>query len=143
MTEDNVRENLAKFIEFMSTYQRGCADYKSHLTYWLEHDYVTIRYEDLLADTVGELRRALRELKGAEPDMERLEHAVKKNSFEEKAKRARGEENTGNFLRKGVSGDWKNYFTPEVARVFDEYAGDLLIKLGYERDHSWRDRFSS
>lgn len=142
MSDGNAREQLARFIEFMSTCQSGCADYKSHLSYWLEHEFVTVRYEDLLVDTFGELRRALRELSGVEPDSERLERAVKKNSFEEKAKRARGEESKGNFLRKGVAGDWRNYFTPEAARVFDAYAGDLLIELGYERDHSWVGRLS-
>lgn len=143
MTDENVREHLPKFIEFMSSYQRGCADYKTHLGYWLEHEFVTVRYEDLLADAFGELRRALRELTGVEPDAPRLERAVKKNSFEEKAKRSRGDESKGNFLRKGVAGDWRNYFTPEAARVFDAYAGDLLIELGYERDHGWVDSLSS
>jgi hypothetical protein len=137
MTDDNVREHLPRFIEFMSTYQGGCADYKTHLTYWLEHDYVTVRYEDLLRDTVGEMRRVLRELTGREPDPTRLEQAVKKNSFEARTQRARGEESKGEFLRKGVSGDWRNYFTPEAARVFDAYAGDLLIRLGYERSRDW------
>jgi hypothetical protein len=98
MTDDNMQQHLARFIEFMSTYQRGCADYKSHLGYWQRHQYVTVRYEDL--------------------------------------------ESKGNFLRKGIAGDWKNAFTPEAARVFDAYAGDLLIELGYERDHSWVDQFA-
>jgi hypothetical protein len=88
------------------------------------------------------MRRVLRELVGSEPDLTRLERAVKKNSFEEKTKRARGDESKGNFLRKGIAGDWKNAFTPEAARVFDAYAGDLLIELGYERDHSWVDQFA-
>ena len=37
----------------------------------------------------------------------------------------------------GISGDWKNYFTPEAARVFGDYAGDLLIRLGYEPNKDW------
>jgi len=137
MTDDNIRANLPRFIQFMSTYQGGCADYKTHLTYWLEHHYVTLKYEDLLRDTAGALRRALSELTGREPDMSRVESAVKKNSFEAATKRARGEESKSAFLRKGISGDWKNYFTPEAARVFDAYAGDLLIRLGYENDRDW------
>jgi hypothetical protein len=137
MTDDNVREHLPRFIEFMSTYQGGCADYKSHLTYWLQHQYVTVRYEDLLRDTAGEMRRLLRELTGREPDADQVEDAVKKNSFEAVTQRARGEESKSAFVRKGISGDWKNYFTPESARAFDRYAGELLIRLGYERDRSW------
>jgi hypothetical protein len=138
MSDDRVREDLPRFIEFLSTYQGGCADYKTHLTYRLDHDYrVTVRYEDLLSDTFGQMRRVLRELTGREPDPTRLEQVVKRNSFEAKAQRARGEESKGEFLRKGIAGDWKNYFTPEAARVFDAYAGDLLIRLGYEPNRDW------
>lgn len=139
MTDENMREHLARFIEFMSTYQRGCADYKTHLTYQLNNPYVSVRYEDMLTDPVGELRRALHQILGHEPDLPRLEEAVRKNSFEEKTKRARGDESKGNFLRKGIAGDWRNHFTPEAARAFDAYAGDLLIELGYEPDHTWVD----
>lgn len=138
MTDGNIREHLPRFIEFMSTYRGGCTDYKTHLTYWLDHDFsVTVKYEELLADTVGQMRRVLRELTGREPDLTRLEHVVQENSFETKAQRTRGQEDKGAFLRKGISGDWKNNFTPEAARVFDAYAGDLLIQLGYERNRDW------
>jgi hypothetical protein len=137
MTDANLREHLPRFIEFMSTFQGGCPDYRTHLTYWRDHDFVTVRYEDLLRDTVGQMRRVLRELTGGEPDAERLEQAVETNSFETRTQRARGEESKAEFLRKGISGDWKNYFTPEAARVFDAYAGDLLIQLGYEPDRGW------
>lgn len=137
LNDDNVRENLPKFIEFMSSFQGGCADYKTHLSYWLKHDYVTVRYEDLLRDTVGEMRRILRELTGREPDMARLERAVQKYDFQAMTKRAPGQEDKKAFLRKGVSGDWKNYFSREAARAFDQYAGDILIELGYEKNRDW------
>ena len=136
MTNDNLRELLPRFIEFLSTYQAGCADYKTHLTHWLQHDYVTVRYEDLLEDTAGQLRRIVQEL-GREPDPARIETAVRKYDFESNSKRNRGQEDKNSFLRKGVAGDWKNHFTPEAARVFDAYAGELLVDLGYEPDRSW------
>jgi hypothetical protein len=43
---------------------------------------------------------------------------------------------SGTF-RKGVSGDWKNYFTAQHKSVFKEVAGQLLIDLGYEKDMDW------
>lgn len=36
-------------------------------------------------------------------------------------------------------GDWRNNFTQEARQVFDYYAGDELILLGYERDRDWVD----
>lgn len=40
-------------------------------------------------------------------------------------------------FRKGVIGDWRNQFTPEHKAIFKEYAGDVLIALGYEQDMNW------
>jgi len=39
--------------------------------------------------------------------------------------------------RKGVIGDWKNYFTDSHKQEFKRIAGDLLIDLGYESDLNW------
>jgi hypothetical protein len=33
---------------------------------------------------------------------------------------------------KGVVGNWKNYFTPEDEKLFEEKAGLLMKQLGYE-----------
>ncbi len=137
MTDDNMQQHLARFIEFMSTFQSGCPDYRSHLEYWQQHRYPTVRYEDMLTEPVAQLARVLEEITGEPADLPRLEAAVEKNSMAAKTKRAPGEEDKASFIRKGVAGDWRNQFTPEAARVFDAYAGDLLIALGYEPDHAW------
>jgi hypothetical protein len=34
-------------------------------------------------------------------------------------------------------GAWRRVFTGEDRKSFAKAAGDLLIELGYERDHSW------
>ncbi len=39
--------------------------------------------------------------------------------------------------RKGQTRDWKNHFTEDHRRAFKELAGDVLIRLGYERDTAW------
>lgn len=39
--------------------------------------------------------------------------------------------------RKGIIGDWKNYFTDAHKKKFKAIAGDLLIELGYEKDLNW------
>lgn len=40
-------------------------------------------------------------------------------------------------FRSGKTGEWKIHFTDEHKRIFKEVAGDLLVKLGYEKDNSW------
>ena len=39
--------------------------------------------------------------------------------------------------RKGIVGDWKNYFSPAHKQKFKRIAGDLLIELDYEKNHDW------
>jgi len=40
-------------------------------------------------------------------------------------------------FRSGKTGEWKKLFTPEHKRIFNEVAGDLLIRLGYEQNNNW------
>ncbi len=96
--------------------------------------YFETRYEDLLLEP-EENFEAMIGLLGASSDRETVRQCVEKNSFESRARnRQRGVEDTDSFFRKGISGDWKNYFTERDRRIFDEEAGELLGKLGYERD---------
>jgi hypothetical protein len=58
-------------------------------------------------------------------------------SFERESSRKRGQEDSSSRSRKGIVGDWKNVFTEEDKSGFKEIAGDLLIKLGYEKTNDW------
>lgn len=40
-------------------------------------------------------------------------------------------------FRSGKTGGWKEYFTDEHKRLFKEVAGDLLVRLGYEKTNDW------
>jgi hypothetical protein len=42
-------------------------------------------------------------------------------------------------FRSGKKSGWRSEFTAEHRKQFDAVAGDLLIELGYESDHSWAD----
>lgn len=43
---------------------------------------------------------------------------------------------SGTF-RKGQPGNWREHFTPANIRLFKEKTGDLLVRLGYEKDGDW------
>jgi hypothetical protein len=75
---------------------------------------------------------------GADAGEETVRRCVVSAGFERWAKgRKRGEEDSKAFLRKGIAGDWKEVITEEDKRIFKEAAGDLLIRLGYEKDDDW------
>ncbi len=40
-------------------------------------------------------------------------------------------------FRTGKTGGWTQYFTEEHKRLFKDVAGDLLVRLGYEKDNGW------
>ena len=40
-------------------------------------------------------------------------------------------------FRSGKTGEWRKHFTPKHKQIFKDVAGELLIRLGYEKDHNW------
>jgi hypothetical protein len=40
-------------------------------------------------------------------------------------------------FRSGKTGEWKKYFNDDHKRIFKDAAGDLLVKLGYEKNNDW------
>jgi hypothetical protein len=40
-------------------------------------------------------------------------------------------------FRSGKTGEWEKYFSNEHKQIFKSVAGDLLIRLGYEKDTDW------
>ena len=40
-------------------------------------------------------------------------------------------------FRSGKTGEWKKHFTEEHREIFKDVAGDLLVRMGYEKDNNW------
>ena len=40
-------------------------------------------------------------------------------------------------FRSGKTGEWKKHFTEEHKKIFKDVAGNLLVRLGYEKDNDW------
>lgn len=101
--------------------------------------FLEVRYESLVADTPGELRRIYDWLGvGESVSEEQLLRTVDTCKFENFSNgRKRGEADPLAEWRRGVVGDWMNFFTEDDKRLFKSMAGSLLIELGYERDLDW------
>jgi hypothetical protein len=87
-----------------------------------------VKYEDLHRDTAGERAKLFEFL-----DVDPKKAARIKGDLKPGFKKERPSE----FLRKGVVGDWKNYFTPNTKKWFKEEAGEQLIEYGYEDSMDW------
>jgi len=135
---NDVKNNLPQFIEYKFTKKRPPRfTWSEFVESWLDKDVVFVKYENLLKNPVIEIVKALEMISDQKPDYNRIKQIVDNYSFQTLAKRNRGTENRSSFMRKGIAGDWKNYFNKEARGLFNYYAGDQLIKLVYEKDESW------
>jgi hypothetical protein len=99
-----------------------------------------LSYESLRRDPVPTLKGALERFLDEPVDEARLQKSVDRYEFKRVSGREAGSEDRKAFTRKGVAGDWINHFSREAAEIFDHFAGQTLIDLGYEADHSWIER---
>ncbi|MFC2088646.1 sulfotransferase domain-containing protein [Calditrichota bacterium] len=119
------------------------SEYDINLTsHWFAlSDAVKVFYEQMQKDTVGTVQSVLNEL-GLSIPVHIVEQAIKRNSFVRMAKgRKPGQTNGQSFYRKGIIGDWKNYFDQDLIECFKTAQNgrwnSLLVKMGYERDIDW------
>ncbi|MDH7913710.1 sulfotransferase domain-containing protein [Winogradskyella sp. SYSU M77433] len=147
---DDIKTNLPVYIDFLFKNTPSKMTFFNHPGNWGDYNkawlnfYRTrkniylVRYEDLLEDTYKEIEKLNREFLGVQiNEKSDLEKIIKKYSFENQTKRKRGNENTTSFLRKGIVGDWKNYFNEDAKSIFKKHHGEILIELGYEKDLNW------
>ncbi|KLE36006.1 hypothetical protein AAW00_00920 [Aurantiacibacter luteus] len=115
--------------------------WRGHYLSWQRQDEIpvlTVRYEDMLADTAGELRRMAQFLDLPEAgDDALIAEAVAESSFERL--RAKEDEHgfrerpeaTGRFFRAGRAGDGWNVLSAAQRQALLDVNGDVMEELGY------------
>lgn len=94
---------------------------------WLNHpEVLAIHFEDLIHARAATLTRILDHFLTRVPLRAPRELILK--SLESSINPSRSP-----TFRSGKTGEWKKYFTDEHKKIFDDVAGDLLVKLGYEK----------
>ena len=123
-------------------------DWSGHVRSWTAAPFpvLVVRYEDLLADTVGQLRRIARFLRIEEAgDESRLRRAVAFSSF---ARLRQGEEREGFserrfgsshfFFRSGRAGDWRRHLSAAQARSVVRAHAGTMAAFGYDSGPDFR-----
>jgi hypothetical protein len=99
---------------------------------WLEQPNVMcIRFEDLINNRAAILEAMLDEVESTgykipmphEKALSILVEAIQPRK--------------SHTFRSGKPGGWREHFTDEHKNLFKDVAGDLLVKLGYEKDNGW------
>ncbi|MCK4666377.1 sulfotransferase domain-containing protein, partial [Candidatus Dependentiae bacterium] len=101
---------------------------------WLNNDNVlTVKFEDLIGEVGGgDLKAQIKTIKQIlnyleiEPKNDLVEY-ISQNVFWKKSM----------TFHKGQIGTYRDFFKPEHKKLFKEISGDLLIRLGYEKDNNW------
>jgi len=109
---------------------------------WFSYkDCHKIYYEEMLDDPDKVMLDVFKSM-GLSVSTAERERVVQKNTFKNLSKgRKAGQGDAKSFFRKGVAGDWKNYFGDEEKELFktqcDGRWNKLLLALGYEQQDDW------
>lgn len=99
---------------------------------WLEQkNAMCIRFEDLINNRDATLNQMLDEVEKTGykiPTSREKSLAVLVEAIQPKK---------SHTFRSGKTGGWKDHFTEEHKKLFKDVAGDLLVKLGYEKSNDW------
>lgn len=133
-----IDEQLPTYIEWHFTKRSPASvNWREHILRGLRDGYKTISFEELKQNPSSSLRAVLCDLGHSQIDEKKLEIAIGMNDIEN----IKTEENSYQ-VRNGRPAQWRQYFTIESAKLFQKYAGEELIMLGYETDASWVDTIS-
>lgn len=140
-------------VSISKTWSDEVGAWSNHITTWLNFKknnlnskIVFISYEKLLSDTTITLKKIIDGMGLVLPSEEHLESTVRRQSFKEQKKffEENSDENLPSgkkfnirFLRKGVAGDWKNFFTGGMGEIVEKYHGEMLLNLGYTNKANW------
>jgi len=142
-----MEEFIARFIAaHVVDYADRVGCWEDHVLSWLrlrqgKPGFRMVRYEDLLADPVGQLTSLL-PLLGIEAAPERVERAVRLSSGDhmqslekEQAKQwvtTKGTRQDIAFVREAKAGGWKGKLPEAAVRTIERAWGGTMKELGYE-----------
>ncbi|NWF63402.1 MAG: sulfotransferase [Chloroflexi bacterium] len=130
-TETSIRNIAKRWADDVSE-----IDFESKRLYGA--NYISLRYEDLLAEPFNELLRLWKFL-GVKKVSKTLEKQLldEMSSNPDEEWQAKRNEGIASFLPKGQAGNWQRLFTARDKTLFKEMAGDVLVRWGYEKDLNW------
>ena len=95
-----------------------------------------VSYEQMKEDMPVALARIF-EVLGVDSSDEIAQQCTDATTFEQMSGRPPGKEDPTAKARKGIVGDWKNYFTLADGELFDALAGEQMLTMGYETNCDW------
>jgi hypothetical protein len=113
-------------VEFLNIAER----FAPYLDWLDQPEVLTIHFEDLIQDRVQALTRIMDHL------LARVSLQSSRQLILDSLESSINPTKSPTF-RSGKTGEWKKHFTGKHKKIFKDVAGDLLIRLGYEKDSTW------
>jgi sulfotransferase 6B1 len=98
---------------------------------WLDRkEVLSIHFEDLINDRASALTQIMDHL------LARVPLQVHRQLILDSLESSINPKRSPTF-RSGKTGEWRKHFTEEHKKLFKDVAGDLLVRLGYEKNNQW------
>lgn len=125
--EDIIKDNLFFYKEFLTFYSLGLKDssftlINQNINFLLSKSPIDVNLKSFFFGRTKHITH------------KRLNAIVEKNNFKNlSGGRKKGEEDKKSHFRKGIAGDWKNYFDKDVLAMFNEIYPNYVKRLGYQK----------
>jgi len=125
---------IDKFIPGMMPF----GSWKVHVTFWLRGwigvESLMVKYEDLLADPLAITRKVVKFTK-LKTSLRIIKQAVERTRYSRLLKRRASEGVDPRKLGlRGLSGGWKDEFSPAMNKKFWSWAGEIMSFMGYSEE---------
>lgn len=143
------RKRLVKHTRDISKGWGGfVGSWSDHIKAWQEFannnqdvNITFVSYEKLLENTTETVRSVIKKLGLEMPPDEQISRAIHRQSFSQqkvifenwvpREHLVQGKRVNLRFLRKGIAGDWKRFFTDEMSEIIESSNGEMMNSLCY------------
>ena len=128
-----------KSLDQFITYKLENGEFEEETLNWIKNwlnnrdrnKSIIIKYEDLLSSPV-KLYKNILEFLNFNVDENKISPTIEKHSFVNVSGRKRGESDNKQFVRKGISGEWKTAFSDRQKELFSNIGEEIINTLNYE-----------
>jgi hypothetical protein len=138
-----------EFSAYLEQFLHGSVNpfgsWTNHAIGWMDaadsgrSDVLLVCFEELKRSPEQELAR-ITEFLGVQVKPEKIREAIANNSMERMQQKEKADPQRasarGKFIRSGSAGGWREAFTDEQSQLVQQYAGNILARLGYAQVES-------